>query len=94
MRWLAPTLSSRSTTRKCVGGSIHGAWSKWRTLNTATSSHYEICSSGEREREGERGRGRERVRRMLLYSGKFSREKIFTNFAILQLPAKVFSTKF
>ena len=30
---------------------------------------------------------------MLLYSGKFSGEKIFTYFAILQPPAKVFSTK-
>ena len=64
MRWLAPTLSSRSTTRKCVGVTTHGAWSKWRTSNTAILSHYEICSSGEkereRERERERGRGRER----------------------------------
>ena len=28
------------------------------------------------------------------YSGKFSREKIFMNFAILQPPEKVFSMKF
>ena len=28
------------------------------------------------------------------YSGKFSREKTFTNFAIFQPSAKVFSTKF
>ena len=31
---------------------------------------------------------------ILPYNGKLSREKTFTNFVILQLPTKVFSTKF
>ncbi|MCG8625954.1 MAG: hypothetical protein MJE68_28650 [Proteobacteria bacterium] len=55
---------------------------------------------GERERErereerkGERERGRE-IKRILPHSGKFLRKKIFMNFAILQPPAKVFTTKF
>ena len=30
----------------------------------------------------------------VLYSGKLSREKTFTNFAVLEPSAKVFSTKF
>ena len=30
----------------------------------------------------------------ILYSGKFSREKTFTNFAVLEPPMKVFSIKF
>ena len=30
----------------------------------------------------------------LLYSGKLLREKTFTNFAVLEPPAKVFSSKF
>ena len=34
------------------------------------------------------------IKLCLPYSGKFSKEKIFTNFAILQSPAKVFSTNF
>ena len=34
------------------------------------------------------------VVQLILTSGKLSREKIFTNFAILQPPVKVFSTKF
>ena len=53
--WSGQTPLSRSTTRKCVGVCTHGAWSKWRTLNTATLSHYGTCSLGE-EREGEKER--------------------------------------
>ena len=34
-----------------------------------------------------------KIAQNISYSGKFSREKTFTNFVVLEPPAKVFSTK-